>query len=130
MFRFAQHDILAVISDMCMSIIIYLSSILLFLIGLYCVISKENLLKIVIGVKIIGYGICLFFVLLGWKKDASAPLIVEGTQRVFVDPLPQALIPAIMVISLAAVILMLATCIRLYEKYGTFDISKIKELKG
>ncbi|MEW6556762.1 MAG: sodium:proton antiporter [Elusimicrobiota bacterium] len=110
--------------------IIYLSSILLFLIGLYCIVSKENLLKVVIGIKIMGYGVCLFFILLGWETDAQAPIIVEGTQKIFVDPLPQALIPAIMIISLAATILMLATCVRLYEKYGTFDISKIKELKG
>lgn len=109
-----------------MSIIIYISSIVLFLIGLYCVVSKENLLKIVIGIKIMGYGVSLFFILLGWKANSHAPIIIEGKTRVFSDPLPQALIPAIMVISVAAVILMLATCVRLYEKYGTFDISKIK----
>ncbi|MBI5573626.1 MAG: NADH-quinone oxidoreductase subunit K [Elusimicrobia bacterium] len=113
-----------------MSILIYLFSILLFLIGLYCIVSKENLLKIVIGIKIMGYGVSLFFILLGWRRDSSAPIIIKDMAQNFVDPLPQALIPAIMVISLAATILMLATCVRLYEKYGTFDISKIKELKG
>ncbi|MEW6040176.1 MAG: NADH-quinone oxidoreductase subunit K [Elusimicrobiota bacterium] len=116
---------------MTLSVFVYIAAILLFLIGLYCIMVKENLLKIIIGIKIMGYGICLFFVLLGYKSDASAPVITEGMKsNQFVDPLVQALIPAIMIIGLAAIGLMLATCIRLYEKYGTFDISKIKELKG
>lgn len=114
-----------------MSVFIYLTSILLFLIGLYCIVVKENLLKIVIGIKVMGYGICLFFVMLGYKTGAQPPIISESAGvSSYVDPLVQALIPAVMVISLAAIGLMLATCIRLYEKYGTLNISKIKELKG
>jgi len=114
-----------------MSSLIYGMSIVLFLTGLYCVVVKENLLKTVIGIKLMGYGVCLFFVMLGYKAGSRAPIITEkGSVATFSDPLIQALIPAIMVISLAAIGLMLATCIRLYEKYGTFDISKIKELRG
>jgi multicomponent Na+:H+ antiporter subunit C len=114
-----------------MSIFVYVSAILLFLIGLYCVTVKENLLKIVIGIKVMGYGVCLFFMMLSYKSNAAAPVIAEKARVVaYTDPLIQALVPAIMIISLAAIGLMLATCIRLYEKYGTFDISKIKELKG
>ena len=114
-----------------MSIALYLSSIMLFLIGLYCVVVKQNMLKIVIGIKIMGYGVCLFFILLGFKTGSQAPIITANTQKVsYVDPLPQALVPAVMIISLAAIGLMVATCIRLYRKYGTFDISRIKELKG
>ena len=108
----------------------YFAAIVLFLIGLYCVTVKENLLKIIIGIKIMGYGVCLFFILLGYKSGAAAPVITDKAAPAYTDPLVQALVPAIMVISLAAIGLMLATCIRLYEKYGTFDISKIKELKG
>jgi len=34
------------------------------------------------------------------------------------------------VIGLATTALLLAVAIRLYQKYGTFDINKIKDLKG
>jgi multisubunit Na+/H+ antiporter MnhC subunit len=113
------------------SILIYLSSALLFLIGLYGIICKEHMLKIIIGVKIMGYGICLFFIFLAFRHGGSPPIVPEGGEvRQYVDPLPQALIPAIMVIGLAATALMLATAVRLYEKYGTFDVSKIKRLRG
>jgi multisubunit Na+/H+ antiporter MnhC subunit len=84
-----------------------------------------------------GYGVCLFFVMLGYKAKAHAPVVILDAVKhapekavEYVDPLIQALIPAIMFINLAAIGLMLATCIRLYEKYWIFDISKIKDLKG
>ena len=47
-----------------------------------------------------------------------------------VDPLPQALVLTAIVIGLATTALLVAIAMRIYEKYGTFDITKIKELKG
>jgi multisubunit Na+/H+ antiporter MnhC subunit len=94
------------------------------------VVSKRNMLKIVIGIKLMTYSVCLFFILIGYKANSFAPIITEGSKKTYVDPLPQALVPAILIIGLAATSMMLATCIKLYKKYGTFDISKIKELKG
>ncbi|HAM37997.1 MAG TPA: cation:proton antiporter [Elusimicrobia bacterium] len=112
-----------------MGTLIYISSFLLFLIGLYCVVVKDNLIKIIIGIKIMGYGVCLFYIMISYKSDAIAPIIIKGVKN-YTDPLPQALIPAIMAASFAAMILMLATSIRLFEKHKTLDMSKIKELKG
>ncbi len=50
--------------------------------------------------------------------------------RASVDPLPQALILTSIVIGLGVLALMLAISIRLYERYGTFDISKMRRLRG
>jgi multicomponent Na+:H+ antiporter subunit C len=47
-----------------------------------------------------------------------------------VDPLPQALVLTSIVIGLGITSLGIALCIRLYEKYGTFDITEIRRLKG
>ncbi|MCX6348536.1 MAG: NADH-quinone oxidoreductase subunit K [Candidatus Aureabacteria bacterium] len=47
-----------------------------------------------------------------------------------VDPLPQALVLTAIVIGLATTALIAAIAIRLYEKYGTFDITEIRKLKG
>ena len=46
------------------------------------------------------------------------------------DPLPQALILTSIVIGLGVVALMAAMAIRLHEKYGTFDVSEMKKLRG
>jgi multisubunit Na+/H+ antiporter MnhC subunit len=114
----------------------YIACVLLFLIGLYVVISKRNLIKIVIGFSLIEYAVNLFFALVGFKKGALAPIITSGEQvrmgvaRNFVDPIPQALVLTAIVIGLSTTALMLSLALRLYEKYKTFDISEIRRLKG
>jgi multicomponent Na+:H+ antiporter subunit C len=47
-----------------------------------------------------------------------------------VDPIPQALVLTSIVIGLGVTALVISIAIRIYEKYGTFDITKIKRLKG
>lgn len=47
-----------------------------------------------------------------------------------VDPLPQAMVLTTIVISLALTIVVVSLALRIYEKYGTFDITKIRRLKG
>ncbi|MGQ9615634.1 MAG: sodium:proton antiporter [Spirochaetota bacterium] len=111
--------------------IIYLLCILLFLVGLYGVITKRNLIKIVIGLAIMEYSVNLFLVLIGYIKGGTAPILSdELVKRVFVDPLPQALVLTAIVIGLATTALLLAIAIRIYKRYNTFDIREIKSLKG
>ena len=106
-----------------------------FVIGLYCVLTKKNTVKIVIGLVIMEVSVNLFLVLLGYKKDGIAPILEKGTRPLdflarAVDPLPQALVVTSIVIGLGVTTLAIAICIRLYEKYGTFDVSEIRRLKG
>ena len=110
---------------------IYIMCFILFGLGLYCIIFKKNLIKIVIGFVIMEYAINLFFGLIGYRAGGIAPIRVAGVGAVtFVDPLPQALVLTAIVIELATTALLVAVCVRLYERYGTFDLTKIKRLKG
>jgi len=104
---------------------------LLFLVGLYGVITRRNIIKIVLGLCIMEYSLNLFFVLIGYVHDGIAPIIIKGSERVaFVDPLPQAMVLTVIVIGLATTAMLLAIAIRLYRKHGTFDIRDINSLKG
>ncbi len=109
----------------------YLLCLVLFSIGLYCVVRKRNLIKIIIGIGIMEYAVNLFFVLVGYRKQGRAP-IFSANQRIenMVDPLPQAVVLTAIVIGLSLTLLLVAVAIRIYEKYGTFDITKINKLKG
>jgi len=110
---------------------VYLLCILLFLIGLYGVVAKRNLIKIVIGLAIMEYSVNLFLILVGYVKGGTAPILSRNlVNKVFVDPLPQAMVLTAIVIGLATTALLLAIAIRLYKKYKTFDIREIKNLKG
>jgi len=109
----------------------YILCLLLFSIGLYCVLRKRNIIKIIIGLGIIEYAVNLFFILIGYRMHGRAPILAKDQQILnMVDPLPQALVLTSIVIGLAVMALILAIAIRIYEKYGTFDITKIRRLRG
>lgn len=111
--------------------IIFASCIILFLVGLYAVVAKRNLIKIAIGFAIMEYAINLLFALIGFKKDAIAPIITRlDMPHNFVDPIPQALVLTAIVIGLGTTALLLSFIVRIYEKYKTLDVNEIKRLKG
>lgn len=114
---------------------VYILCLLLFMVGLYGVVAKKNLVKIVIGLAIMSYAINLFFILLGYRRGGVAPILDAKTDLAAfaaqaVDPLPQALVLTSIVISLGVTALLVSLAIRLYERYGTFDISEIRKLRG
>jgi len=111
--------------------LLYVASLILVAIGLYCVVVKKNIIKIVIGLGIMEYGVNLLFILIGYRRGGTVPIMNEKLAgAVFVDPLPQALVLTAIVIGLAVTALMLAIAVRLYEKYGTLDVSAMRQLKG
>ncbi len=115
--------------------IVYILLALMFFVGLYGIIAKKNIIKIIVGINIVGYASNLLFILLGYKWDGIAPILTENMSitcfvEKAVDPLPQALVLTSIVIDLAFVAFLAALAIRLFEKYGTFDIDKIRRLKG
>lgn len=110
---------------------VYFLCFLLLLIGLYCIVTKKNLLKIIIGLVIVEYAVNLFLVLLGYKTGGHAPIINPAAPDwIYVDPLPQALVLTAIVIGLAVLALVVAIALRIYERYGTFDITEIRRLRG
>lgn len=110
---------------------IYLLCLVLFCVGLYGVLRKRNLVKIIVSLGIMEYSMNLFFVLLGYRSYGRSPIDAENQDILnMVDPLPQALVLTSIVIGLGVTALVIAIAVRIYEKYGTFDITKIKKLKG
>ena len=118
-----------------MSTAIYLLTFALFLVGLYAVVAKKNIIKIIVGVLILDYAINMLLVLMGYRAGGEAPIVGEGQSpaamaRNAVDPLPQAMVLTSIVIGLGITALMVALALRLHEKYGTFDMNDIRRLKG
>ncbi|QNL20419.1 NADH-quinone oxidoreductase subunit K [Hyphobacterium sp. CCMP332] len=110
---------------------VFILCFVLFLVGLYGVLTKRNVIKIVISLAIMEISIFLLLALIGYVDMGDAPIIVNGSeQKIFVDPLPQAMVLTAIVIGLATNAMLLAMAIRLYRKYGTFDIREMRNLKG
>jgi multisubunit Na+/H+ antiporter MnhC subunit len=110
---------------------IYFLCVVLFAIGLYGVLRKRNLIKMIVGLIICEYAVHLMFILVGYRMDGRSP-IWAANQSIndMVDPLPQALTLTAIVIGLAVTALVVGIAIRIYDRYKTFDITKIRRLKG
>lgn len=110
---------------------VYLLCLILFSVGLYCILRKRNIIKIIIGIGIMGYAANLFFVLLGYRTHGRSPIYAQDQAiENMVDPLAQVVVLTTIVLGLSVTLLLVAIAIRLYERYGTFDITKITRLKG
>ncbi len=107
-------------------------SLLVFMIGLYGVISKNNLIKKIIGLTIMNGSIVLFFIGIGFRKVGLAPILERGTTSgisttILVDPLPQALMLTAIVIGISVTALALALIVKIYAKYKTLDIQQLSK---
>jgi len=112
-------------------VILFILCILLFAIGIFGIVAKRNLIKIIIALAILEYSTNLFLILVGYIKGGKAPIVEKGAEAAtYVDPLPQAMVLTTIVIGVATTALLLALAVMLYKKYNTFNIQKIKELKG
>ncbi len=110
---------------------IYLLCLALFCVGLFCILRKRNIIKIIIGVILAEYAVNLFFILTCYRMEGRAPIYSPDDKILnMVDALPQAAVLTSIVIGLATTVVLIAVAMRIYEKYGTFDITKIKELNG
>ena len=110
--------------------IIYLLCFVLFLVGIYGVVTKRDLVKIILSIAIMGYSANLFLILFAYKKSALYPILVKGVENTMVDPLPQALVLTSIVIELGTTALLVSLAAKLFQKYRTFDITKIRRLFG
>ena len=111
--------------------IVYLLCFVLFLVGVYGVLTKRDLIKIILSIAIMGYATNLFFILFAYRDGGSFPILLPGAaETAVVDPLPQALVLTSIVIELGTTALLVALAVRLFKKYRTFDITKIRRLRG
>jgi multicomponent Na+:H+ antiporter subunit C len=112
----------------------FLAVMALIIIGLYAVLFKRNLIKIVIGIILIECGVNLFLITLGYSEDSVAPIFTglsDATNKAsnMASPVPQALTLTSIVIGVAVLALMLSLVIHIYRHYGTLDVRKIRRLK-
>ena len=97
--------------------IVYLLCFVLFLVGLYGVITRRNLVKIVISLSIMEFSTFLFFALIGYVDGGVAPIVdPSDPAKIYVDPLPQALVLTAIVIGLATTAMLMAVIIRMYQE--------------
>ena len=88
---------------------VYILCLMLFCIGLYGILRKRNIIKIIIGTIICEYAVNLFFILTGYRMHGRSPIFsADMVIENMVDALPQALVLTAIVIGLATTVLLVA----------------------
>jgi multicomponent Na+:H+ antiporter subunit C len=119
-----------------MPIILYVSSILVFIFGLYGVIIHRNMLRIVLSFSLMESATFMLLVIQGFRLRATAPIfsnygeeIIPGVTHV-VDPIVQALTLTSIVIGVATLAMALAIVIQIVRHTHTLDVRRLRDLRG
>ncbi len=96
------------------------------MVGLYAVISKNNLIKKLIGLSIFQSAVFLLYITMDKVEGGTAPIIQAGMEnQIFSNPLPQVLILTAIVVGVSTLALGLAIVVRIREAYGTIEEHEI-----
>ncbi len=99
--------------------------IFLMMTGFYIVISRENLIKTVIGLNIFQTSVFLLYITMGKVRGGTAPIMADGFD-VYTNPLPSVLILTAIVVGVATTSVALALVVRIREAYETIEEDEIR----
>lgn len=108
-------------------------TIALMMVGLYAMITKNNLVKKIIGMNILQTAVILFFISIGAKRDATIPIVMHGPGSSghavhaadYINPLPHVLMLTAIVVAVSTLGVALALVIKIFQQYGTLDEDEI-----
>jgi multicomponent Na+:H+ antiporter subunit C len=104
----------------------YAAASALFGIGLFCVLSNPDMIKICIGMSIMESALVLVLVSSAFRPTAAAPILSE-TISAYVDPLPHALSLTAIVIGAGVISLALGMTVVVQRRFGTTNLREILE---
>ena len=105
----------------------YCAIILLMMIGFFGVASSGNLVKKLMCLGIFQVSVLLFYVSVGYVKNASVPIVVKEA-TIFVNPIPHVLMLTAIVVGVAVMAVGLSIAVRIKEEYGTIEEDEIFNL--
>lgn len=94
-------------------------AIMLYVVGLYILISKRNIIKMIMGIEVMLFASNFMFVTIG-------TFISPG----MIDPLSRGIVVISMVIGAAIAAIMISLAIYAAKLFKTTDVRKLSELKG
>ena len=117
----------------------YLTAVALFCLGLYAILTRRNLIKIVMGLSLIEASTYLLLLSLAYRKGSTAPVLlspphgqrsarlVEGNVA---DPVLQNFCLTAIVIGVAVTAVFLAVVVRIAQHYRSLDADRVRAMRG
>ena len=107
----------------------YWAFVVMMMTGLYIVMSRENLIKKMMGINIFQVSVILFYISMGKVEGGTPPIIMEGAQKViYSNPLPHVLMLTAIVVGVATTAVGLSLAVRIGEAYGSLEERDIVDM--
>lgn len=122
-----------------MIVVNYLAAVALLGLGLYCVLTKRNLVKIVMGLSLMEASTYLLLLSLAYRAHSTAPVLLNPPGRLspaqlakgnIADPVIQNFCLTAIVIGVAVTGVFLAVTVRIAQHYHSIDADDIRKMRG
>ncbi len=102
--------------------------VLLFVVGLYGVMARDNLIKKMMGLNLFQVAAITYFVTMGKVHHGTAPILLDGAEpSAYSNPLPHVLMLTAIVVGIATTALGLSLIVRIKEEYGTIEEDEVRQ---
>jgi multicomponent Na+:H+ antiporter subunit C len=117
----------------------YLGAVALFAIGLYTVLTKRNLVKIVMGLSLIEASTYVLLLSIAYRANSTAPVLLDPpggrspaqlAEGNVADPILQNICLTAIVIGIAVTAVILAVTVRIAQHYRSMDADQIRAMRG
>jgi multicomponent Na+:H+ antiporter subunit C len=117
----------------------YLAAAAMFCVGLYALLTRRNMIKMVMGLSLMEASSYLFMVSLAYRANATAPILLDPrpgqtnddlARGNVADPVLQNFCLTAIVIGVAITAVFLSIVVRIAQHYRTLDADKVRQLRG
>jgi multicomponent Na+:H+ antiporter subunit C len=117
----------------------YLAGVALFCTGLYAVLTKRNLVKIIMGLSLMEASTYLLLLSFAYRAHSTAPVLLNPPSGqtpaqlaggVVADPVLQNVCLTAIVIGVAVTGVSLAVTVRIAQHYRTVDSDRVRAMRG
>ncbi|MDQ6649495.1 MAG: sodium:proton antiporter [Actinomycetota bacterium] len=117
----------------------YLAAAGLFCLGLYTLLTRRNLIKMVMGLSLMESSTYLLLISMAYRKGSTAPVLVSGpggqspadlAKGNVADPVLQNFCLTAIVIGVAVTAVFLTVVVRIAQHYRTLDADRVRGMRG
>jgi len=110
----------------------YLCAAVLFCLGLFTLLTRRNLIKMVMGLSLMEASTYVLLLSLAYRPGSTAPVLLDlpPEKNAFADPVLQNFCLTAIVIGVAVTGVSLAVVVRVAQHYHTLDADEIRALRG
>ena len=122
-----------------MILVNYVVAAVVFSLGVYTVLTRRNLLKIVMGLSLMESAGYVLLISMAYRRGSTAPVLLKPppgeTERSLArdnvaDPVLQNIALTAVVIGVAVTAVLLTTVVRVAQHYRSLDADRVRGLRG